>query len=122
MPRRLVRHSLSFPNGVCIQSLPYDRPKGRHWAAMQGEVLVGEFKAHQRNSYIRQPAGRENYGRGGGVYTSEMVRTSWVQGQARDKSPEGPENLDPERQFNDWKTLLRALPDPAIRRLRLATR
>jgi hypothetical protein len=70
--------------------------------------VVGEFKSHQRNVYTRQPQG--HYGRADGTYQSIMVRESWILDRTLDGKPEGARNPDRERQFNDWKKLLREIP------------
>ncbi len=117
-----------------IQARPFNRCKGRFWRASQNGVVIGEFKTYQDSLYEQQPkricskcglgdldhsgepcataAWTKTYGRGGGKYTSKMVRTSWLAPLG-----ENTEHLNTERIFNEWKAVLQALPLPGVRKI-----
>lgn len=110
MPRPLKKTDIVLPNAVRLEALPFNKSKGRHWRATQNGETVGEFMTWQQTSYVRQPHG--DYGRGGGGYTSAMVRSSWI--TALGESEEHP-NL--ERLFYAWKKALRHVHHPAVKRI-----
>jgi hypothetical protein len=110
MARPLKKREVVLPNGVSLESLPITKSKGRHWQARQDGELVGEFITWQQTTYTRQKDG--DYGRGGGSYHTTMIRQSWL--RHLDEKAEDPNT---ERQFYEWKKLVRAIPHPAVKKI-----
>jgi len=110
MARPLKKTNITLPNSARIESRPITKSKGRHWVAFLGDDCMGEFKTWQETSYHRQDP--DSYGRGGGSYSTSMVRSSWF-------APDGesPLRLNTERQFYEWKRLIRSLPHPAVKHI-----
>lgn len=113
MARPLKKKIVEMNNGVLLTSLPTELPKGRHWMATHDNKVVGEFKTWQASYYTRPEV--TVYGRGGGQYSTAMVRQSWLappMAEGEDK-----DNLNTERQFNEWKKTLVVLRHPKIRKV-----
>lgn len=110
MARPLKKTDIILKNEVSLTSVPITKSKGRHWVATQRDRTVGEFITWQQTTYTRQPEG--DYGRGGGSYHTTMVRHSWIE-----MLGESPDKPNTERQFYEWKTLLREIPHPAVKKI-----
>lgn len=99
-------------NEIVVQSIPFNRCKGRWWVATRHGHVLGEFRAYQDSVYQRAPDGT-GYGRGGGRYSSKMIRESWCEHLGED-----PEHTS-DRTFNQWKAALRELSSTVVRAVRV---
>ena len=110
MARPLQKTDIVLSNEVTLKALPITKSKGRHWRATQRGRVLGEFVTWQQTTYTRQ---KENdYGRGGGSYSTSMVRHSWITSLGEDA-----EHPDTERHFYEWKALLKAIPHPDVKKI-----
>jgi hypothetical protein len=110
MARPLKKKDIVLSNEVRLEALPINKSKGRFWRATQKGQTVGEFTTWQQTTYTKQKEG--DYGRGGGSYHTAMVRQSWI-----GYLGETEEKLNEERQFYEWKSLLREIPHPLVKKI-----